>query len=251
MPRGRTARTPSPGTTSPRTARGRRRPRAAARRSSRRPPRSRRCSSTQSATVSWKWRTRSSWSHSGNSRRTPESSACWVPSSVPASCRANSLNTTAATSCSTRSRTVVAGWKYSDPLEPVRVVRCRPVPVRQVPPAVDQDLEVREDLEVVDAPRVDPAGVHARRRRRCRAPSHGPSRPLRSATSIGYMRSRRQRPPPGTAAARDAVRAVELEVRALERRVRVAHGRAAPAAGAARARGSTPGTRRGRSSSWR
>ena len=47
--------------------------------------------------------------------------AC-VPLSVPASCSANSLNTTAATSCSTRSRTVVAGWKERMPSK--RCVLC-------------------------------------------------------------------------------------------------------------------------------
>ena len=40
----------------------------------------------------------------------PVSSAACVPPSMPASCSANSLSTTDATSCSMRSRTVRAGW---------------------------------------------------------------------------------------------------------------------------------------------
>src|SRR5215471_10263837 len=44
-------------------------------------------------------------------------------------------------------------------LESVCVVRCRPVPVQQVPAAVDEDFQVGEDLEIADAPRLDAAGV--------------------------------------------------------------------------------------------
>src|SRR5262249_301023 len=49
-------------------------------------------------------------------------------------------------------------------LEHVRVVRRRPVSVRDEPTAlVDQDLEIREDLEIVDAPAGDARRVDARK----------------------------------------------------------------------------------------
>ena len=37
-------------------------------------------------------------------------------------------------------------------LESVGVVRGGPVAVEQIPPAIDEDLDVREDLKIADAP---------------------------------------------------------------------------------------------------
>src|SRR5690606_15616377 len=48
-------------------------------------------------------------------------------------------------------------------LEQVTVVRGGPVAVDEIPAAVEQDFEIREDLEIVDPPRLDPARVDARR----------------------------------------------------------------------------------------
>src|SRR4029453_2151350 len=76
---------------------------------------SRACASTQSATVLWKWRTRTSWSFSGNSRNAPCSSPICVPSSVPQSCSPYSLKVSAAYSCARRSRTFLAGTKWRSP----------------------------------------------------------------------------------------------------------------------------------------
>ena len=88
-----------------------------------------------------------------------------MPSSVPTSCRPYSLNVSAAYSCARRSRAFLRGHEVEIALEHVRVVRRRPVAVRDVPAAlVDQDLEVREDLEVVDAPARDARRVDARER---------------------------------------------------------------------------------------
>src|SRR5258708_27239298 len=38
-----------------------------------------------------------------------------------------------------------------------------PTLFRSVPPAVDEDLQVREDLEITDAPRLDPTGIQSGR----------------------------------------------------------------------------------------
>src|SRR6478672_2633974 len=62
-------------------------------------------SSTQSTATLCRWRTRISWSLSGKSSTTSYSRAAWVPPNMPASCSANSLSTTEATSCSMRSCT--------------------------------------------------------------------------------------------------------------------------------------------------
>src|ERR1700758_5711596 len=48
-------------------------------------------------------------------------------------------------------------------LKPVCVVRSRPVPIHEIPAAVDQYLGVREDLEVADSPRLNATGVEAGR----------------------------------------------------------------------------------------
>src|SRR5215470_1899720 len=57
------------------------------------------------------------------------------------------------------------GHEVEIALEHVRVVRRRPVPIRDVPAAlVDEDLQVREDLEVVDPPARDARRVDARQR---------------------------------------------------------------------------------------
>ena len=127
----------------------------AARAGSRRPSRRRPCAGAGSST---------SWSLRWKSFDVPRLERIWVASSVLASWSANSLNVTAVISWAIRSRAVVRGQEVDVALEHVRVVRRRPVVVREVPAlAPDQDHEVREQLERVEAPRVAAPGVHARR----------------------------------------------------------------------------------------
>ena len=133
-------------------------------------------------------------------------------------------------------------------LELVGVVRRRPVAVQQIPAVVDQDLQVREDLEVGDAPRLDPARVQAGRQVRLRRPPRADQSAARDPLDRIHV-LRREQPAPGARRGHQAVRPVELEVPAFERRVGLAHLGRAPAASAATARGSTPGRRRRRSSS--
>ncbi len=240
-----------PGTTSRRTARVRRRHWAAGSSGMLTPPPGgarARYSSTQSTTTLCRCRTRISWSLSGKSSTTPVSSAACVPPSMPASCSANSLSTTEATSCSMRSRTVRRGMECVVRLELVGVVRRRPVAVQQVPAAVDQDLQVREDLEVGDAPRLDAAGVQSGRLVRLRCPP----RPDQAAARRPFDRVHElgcQQPPPGSRGGHQPVRTVDLEVRALERGVGLTDLDRHLLRSAATARGSTPGRRRRRSSS--
>src|SRR5262249_11237944 len=72
-------------------------------------------SSNHSPTTLCRWRHSTSWSLSGKRSIQRVSSIDCVASSVFASCRANSLKVTAAISCAMRSRTVVAGLKYTFP----------------------------------------------------------------------------------------------------------------------------------------
>src|SRR5262249_5006823 len=109
------------------------------------------------------------------------------------------------------------GHEVEIALEDVRVVRRGPVTVRDVPAAlVDQDLEVRKDLEVVDAPAGDARGVDAgelvaevRRVPGPRVPAAG--------ESLGWIQML-ARPAVLVRAARadHTVRAVDLVVRRLE-----------------------------------
>ena len=107
-------------------------------------------------------------------------------------------------------------------LELVGVVRRRPVAVQQVPPVVDQDLQVREDLEVGDAPRLDAAGVEPSRLmglRRPPRPHQATSRcPFDWVRVLGC-----EEPPPGARGGHQPVWSVDLEVPALERGVGLAH----------------------------
>src|SRR5262245_16678750 len=117
---------------------------------------------------------------------------------------------------------VSRGHEVEITFEDVRVVRRGPVTVRDVPAAlVDQDLEVREDLEVIDAPAGDPGGVDAREplaevRRVPRSRGPAASEGLAGVEMLAG---------PGVlvraARAHHAVRPVELVVRGLELVLRV------------------------------
>ena len=114
---------------------------------------------------SWcSWRSRISWSPSGNCVTARDSSIVCVASSVLPSWSEYSLNVTAASSCWSRSRACGGGTKYSVPSKMWRVVRRRPVVVREVPVRLpDQHHEVREEQERVDAPLRCARRVHRRR----------------------------------------------------------------------------------------
>ena len=108
-------------------------------------------------------------------------------------------------------------------LEPVGVVRGGPVAVQQIPAAVDQDLDVREDLEVADPPRFDVAGVETGRQRTDIGCAPGPDeptlgRPLDRVHVLGG-----QQPAAGTGGGHHPVRTVELEMAADESGVGYPH----------------------------
>ena len=97
------------------------------------------------------------------------------------------------------------------------VVRRRPVPVQQIPAAVEQDLDVREDLEVADTPGFDATGIEPGHRQlpeiggvpRADQPASGG--PLdRVHVLLG------QQPAPGAGGRHQPVRPVDLEMPAGE-----------------------------------
>src|SRR5258708_2374482 len=96
-----------------------------------------------------------------------------------------------------------------------------PTLFRSVPPAVDEDLQVREDLEITDAPRLDPTGIQSGRQvslgRAPRADQPAAGGPFDRVHELGVHQ-------PATSARRghDAVWSVDLEMRAFKARVGLA-----------------------------
>src|ERR1700755_2600402 len=108
-------------------------------------------------------------------------------------------------------------------LEPVRVVRSRPIPVKQIPAAVNQDLQVREDLEIADPPRLDATGVETRRQL---AQVRSPPRADESTARRPFDRVhvlRVHQPPAGACRGHHAVWTVDLEMCTLKPGVGLAH----------------------------
>ena len=167
------------------------------------------------------------------------------PSSVPASCSANSLNTTAATSCSTRSRTVVAGLEVQHPLE--HGACCA--------------RSASSGTRGTSRGRSGSRGSGRSGSCRCPTGRPGPGSPPAAVADVGRRPTARagrcgSRPRSGTWTPARASTAAHRRCSSTrcgpsswkcahsKAAFRVAHARPAPAAGAARARGSTPGTRR-------